>query len=274
MWITLPLRLAVSVARSFQRERITQIAAALSFVSLLGMVPMIAVGFAVLSMLPPGVGLGHAIEKFLLANLLPNKAGIVIAQYVGQFASRVGRVTLFGVLALSVTALMQMMTIERMFNQLWHVKKSRPIFRQLAMHGLVMTVGPLVFGVSLIVIAMTVRASFSVMDEASVIRLFVNRDLLPFLLMTTLFSLLYWAVPNKTVAWAHALSGGVVAASGLAGMQKLFTLFITGMTANTAIYGVFSAVPVFLAWLYGSWIIVLVSALVVAELPKCLGGKK
>jgi membrane protein len=112
------------------------------------------------------------------------------------------------------------------------------------------------------------------MDEASVIRLFVNRDLLPFLLMTTLFSLLYWAVPNKTVAWAHALSGGVVAASGLAGMQKLFTLFITGMTANTAIYGVFSAVPVFLAWLYGSWLIVLVSALVVAELPKCLGGKK
>ena len=85
MWLLLPFRLFSRVVQRFRRERCTQTAAALSFVSLLGLVPMIAVGFAIISMLPASAGFGHAIEKFLLSNLLPDKAGIVIAKYVGQF---------------------------------------------------------------------------------------------------------------------------------------------------------------------------------------------
>lgn len=246
-----------------------QTAAALSFVSLLGLVPMIAVGFAIISMLPASVGLGHAIEKFVLSNLLPDKAGIVIAKYVGQFAGRVGRVTFFGVLALGVTAVMQMLTIEHIFNQIWHVKKVRPIFRRLAMHGLAITIGPLLLGGSLMVVALVASISFGLINEPLWVQLFIIRSVLPFMFMATLFFLLYWAVPNKPVSLLHAVFGGVVAALGLAGVQKLFTLFITGFTANTAIYGVFSAIPVFLVWLYASWIIVLLSALIVAELPSC-----
>ncbi|TBR16150.1 YihY family inner membrane protein [Rugosibacter aromaticivorans] len=269
MWLLLPFRLFSRVAQRFRRERCTQTAAALSFVSLLGLVPMIAVGFAIISMLPPGAGLGDAIEKFLLSNLLPDKAGIVVAKYVGQFAGRVGRVTLLGVLALGVTAVMQMFTIEHIFNQIWHVKKVRPMFRRLAMHSLVITVGPLLLGGSLIVVALVASVSFGLINEPVWVSLFVTRSVLPFMFMAMLFSLLYWAVPNKPVSSLHAVFGGGLAALGLAGIQKLFTLFITGFTANTAIYGVFSAIPVFLVWLYASWIIVLLSALIVAELPGC-----
>jgi membrane protein len=64
---------------------------------LVGLVPMIAAAFALISLLPVGIGLGSALEKFLLANLLPDKAGVIIAKYIGQFAARTGRVTLFGV---------------------------------------------------------------------------------------------------------------------------------------------------------------------------------
>ncbi|MDO8314066.1 MAG: YihY family inner membrane protein [Rugosibacter sp.] len=267
MWLTLPFRLLFRVAQRFRREQCTQTAAALSFVSLLGLVPMIAVGFAIISIIPASVGLGHAIERFLLANLLPDKAGIVIAKYVSQFAGRVGRVTFFGTLALGVTAVMQMLTIEHIFNQIWHVKKVRPIFRRLAMHGLAITIGPLLLGGSLIVVALVASLSFGLINEPLWVHLFVTRSLLPLVFMATLFSLLYWAVPNKPVSPVHAVVGGTFAALGLMGVQKLFTLFITGLVSNTTIYGVFSAIPVFLVWLYTSWIIVLTSAFIVAELP-------
>jgi len=269
MWLLLPFRLFSRVVQRFRRERCTQTAAALSFVSLLGLIPMIAVGFAIISMLPASAGFGHVIEKFLLSNLLPDKAGIVIAKYVGQFAGRVRQVTFFGVLTLGVTAIMQMLTIEHIFNQIWRVKKVRPIFRRLAMHGLVITVGPLLLGGSLIVVALVASVSFGLINEPLWVRLFVTRSVLPFIFTATLFSLLYWAVPNKPVTFFHAVFGGMFAALGLAGIQKLFTLFITGFTANTTIYGMFSAIPVFLVWLYASWIIVLMSALIVAELPGC-----
>ncbi len=268
MLILSPFRLFIVVAHRFRHERCTQVAAALSFVSLLGLVPLIAVGFTIVSMLPPGVGMGHAIEKFLLANLLPDKAGIVIAKYFGKLAGRVDGVTFYGVLALGVTALMQMMTIERIFNHLWRIKKSRSFLKQIAIHGLVMTIGPLLLGGSLIAVTMAVRASFGLIDEPSWVRLFVLKSFTPFFFMALLFSLLYWAVPNKAVHWFHASLGGVVAALGLVGLQKIFALFIVSIVANTALYGVFSAVPVFLLWLYASWLIVLVAALIVAELPQ------
>lgn len=270
MWLLFPFRLLSRVTQRFRRERCTQTAAALSFVSLLGLVPMIAVGFAILSMLPASVGFGHAIEKFLLANLLPDKAGMVITKYVSQFAGRVGRVTFFGVLALGVTAVMQMLTIERIFNQIWHVKKVRPIFRRLVIHGLAITVGPILLGGGLIVAALVASLSFGLINEPLWVRLFVTRNLLPLTLMATMFSLLYWAVPNKPVMFLHAVVGGTIAALGIVGAQKLFTLFITSYTSNAIIYGVFSAVPVFLIWIYASWLIVLTSALVVAELPGCV----
>jgi membrane protein len=86
--------------------------------------------------------------------------------------------------------------------------------------------------------------------------------------MTVLFGLLYWGVPNKPVKAWHAVFGGAMAALGFAGLQKLFTLYIaTGFTVNAVVYGAFSAIPVFLVWLYASWSVILIGALLVAELP-------
>ena len=95
MWLLAPFRLIQRTASRFHDEHYVQTAAALSFATLIGLVPMIAAAFAVISYLPVGVGLGPALQKFLLANLLPDKAGIIIAKYIGQFASRAGQPPLF-----------------------------------------------------------------------------------------------------------------------------------------------------------------------------------
>ena len=268
MWLLAPFRLVVRTMRRFHDEHCAQTAAALSFATLIGLVPMIAAAFALISYLPVGVGLGTALEKFLLSNLLPDKAGVIIAKYLGQFASRAGRVTLFGIAVLGATALMQMLTIERAFNHIWRVKASRPLLRRLAMHGLALLLGPLVFGASLAVISFVAGVSLGFVDEPVWVSTFVIRGVLPFACMTALFGLLYWGVPNKTVNGWHAAFGGAMAALGFAGLQKLFTLYIaTGFTVNAVVYGAFSAIPVFLVWLYASWSVILIGALLVAELP-------
>lgn len=273
MWLFAPFSLIVRTVRRFHGEHCVQTAAALSFATLIGLVPMIAAAFALISLLPVGAGLGSALEKFLLANLLPDKAGAIIAKYVGQFASRAGRVTFFGIAVLAATALMQMLTIERAFNHIWRVKSSRPLLRRLAMHGLALLLGPLVFGASLAAISFVAGVSLGFVDEPYWVSTFVIRGALPFACMTTLFGLLYWGVPNKSVKPWHAAFGGAVAALGFASLQKLFTIYIaTGFTVNAVVYGAFSAIPVFLVWLYASWSVILVGALLVAELPHSVRG--
>ena len=269
MWLLAPFRLIQRTASRFHGEHYVQTAAALSFATLIGLVPMIAAAFAVISFLPVGVGLGPALQKFLLANLLPDKAGIIVAKYIGQFASRAGQVTFFGVAVLAATALMQMLTIERAFNQIWRVKSNRPFLRRLAMHGLALLLGPLVFGASLAAISFVTSVSFGLIDEPVWVSRFVLRSLLPFVFMSALFGLLYWTVPNKPVIAWHAAFGGTMAALGFAGLQELFTLYIaTWFKLNAVVYGAFSAIPVFLVWLYASWSVILVGALIVAELPQ------
>lgn len=269
MWLLAPFRLVVRTARRFHDEHCVQTAAALSFATLIGLVPMIAGAFALISLLPVGAGLGLALEKFLLANLLPEKAGVIIAKYVGQFASRAGRMTFFGIAVLGATALMQMLTIERAFNHIWRVKASRPLLRRLAIHGLALLLGPLAFGASLAAISFVAGISLGLVDEPRWLNTFVIRGALPYFFMTILFGVLYWGVPNKPVKAWHAAFGGGMAALGFAGLQKLFTLYIaTGFTVNAVVYGAFSAIPVFLVWLYASWSVILLGALMVAELPQ------
>ena len=269
MWLLAPFRLIVRTARRFHGEHCAQTAAALSFTTLIGLVPMIAAAFALISLLPVGAGLGAALEKFLLANLLPDKAGAIIAKYIGQFASRAERLTYFGIAVLGATALMQMLTIERAFNQIWRVKSSRPLLRRLAMHSLALLLGPLAFGASLAAISYVAGVSLGFVAESYWASTLVIRDVLPFAFMTTLFGLLYWAVPNKPVKAWHAAFGGATAALGFVGLHKLFTLYIAaGFTVNAVVYGAFSAIPVFLIWLYTSWSVILTGALLVAELPQ------
>lgn len=229
---------------------------------------MIAAAVALISSLPLGAGLGTALEKFLLANLLPDKAGVIIVKYIGQFAARAERVTFFGLVVLAATALIQMLTIERAFNQIWRVRASRPLLRRLAMHALALLLGPVAFGASLAGISFVTGVSLGLLDEPTWINTYVVRGFLPFAFTTTLFGLLYWAVPNKPVKPWHAGFGGAMAALGFVGLQKLFTLYIAaGFNVNAVVYGAFSAIPVFLAWLYASWSVILIGALLDAELP-------
>jgi membrane protein len=261
-----PFRLVANVVRRFRAESCAQTAAALSFATLLGLVPMLIVGAALIEILPFGIKLSAALENFLLATLLPEKAGAVIAKYLGQFAHRAERVTWIGLAALAVTALLQMLTIERTFDTIWKVQRRRAWLKRLGLHLLALLAGPLVFGGALASITFLATASLGLVDEPHWVSV-AFLETLPLVFLAGLFGLLYWALPNRPVARWHAGFAGVLAALAFVGMQRLFALYVVKLPTYTLIYGAFSAVPIFLLWLYLSWSVILVGALVTAELP-------
>jgi len=266
MRLLAPFRLIYRVVQRFRGERLAQTAAALSFATLLGLVPMIGVAATLLDHLPFAAGIGAALQKFLLANLLPEKAGAVIAKYVGQFAGRAGRMTLIGLLVLAGTALTQMLTIEHAFNAIWKVKTPRPLAHRLAIHGLALLLGPLVFGGSLAVISYLIGISLGLVDEPEWLTT-VTLRVVPFVFLSGLLALLYWKLPRKPVAPTEALFAGALAAAAFAGMHRLFGAYVVKIPTYTLVYGPFAAMPIFLVWLYLSWTVILVGALVAAELP-------
>lgn len=243
-----------------------QTAAALSFTTLLGLVPMIVIGATLIESLPFGIKLASALERFLLSTLLPDKAGAVIAKYLGQFAHRAERITWVGLGLLAATALMQMLTIEHAFNAIWKVRAPRPWLRRLAMHLVALLAGPLVFGAALAGVTYLAGLSFGLFDDSRWMRA-AFAQVLPVIFLAALFALLYWAVPNRPVLRRHAVFSGVLAAFALVGMQHLFALYVVKFPTYTTIYGAFAAVPIFLLWLHLSWSMILVGALLTAELP-------
>ena len=265
--ILAPFRLIASVVRRFSSERYAQTAGALSFATLMGLMPMIVMGAILIESLPFGIDLAEALRKFLLSALLPEKAGGVIAKYLGLFADRAERLTWIGLGVLLVTGMMQMLTIEHAFNAVWKVRKRRPWLRRLGMHLLALLVGPLIFAAGLASVTYLATASFGLVD-ASYWQRVVLSQVIPLVFLAALLSLLYWALPNRDVSPWHASLCGILAAATFVAMQRLFALYVVKFPTYTLVFGAFSALPIFLAWLYLSWLVILLGALLTVELPR------
>lgn len=259
------------VIQRFGAERCTQIAASLAFTTLLSLVPLLAVALVLLSEFPLFAKLSEALRAFLLANLLPQKAGDIIANYALQFTQKASRLTLIGSAVLVATAIMMMLTIDRAFNAIWQVRRPRPLMRRVLTYSLTLTVGPVILGAGIAAATYFISASLGLVHEPAWLRTTLFRAL-PLAVLVALFSLLYYAVPNREVAKRDALIGGFFAAAGLTVMQQLLGVYVSRFPAYTLIYGTFAAAPIFLVWLYLSWSVVLLGALIAAALPEFMAG--
>jgi membrane protein len=257
------------LALRFNATRCPQVAGSLTFTTLLALVPLVTVTIALFSNFPAFADLGTSLKIFLLENLLPERAGRIITTYALQFSEKAAGLTLIGTALLVVTALMLLSTIDRVFNQIWGVREPRPLLFRIAVYWFALTLGPLVLGGSVFASGYLVSASLELVDHAPWLSEMSAR-LLPPLMLGGLFSYLYFAVPNHPVRPLHALAGGIVAALAFLLMQRAFGMFIARFPTYTLVYGTFAALPIFLVWLYMSWVIVLLGALIAAILPSFL----
>ena len=250
----------------FIATRCPQVAGSLAFTTMLALVPLITVAVAAFGHLPGMNAIGASLKIFLLENLLPDKAGQIITTYALEFSANAARLTLIGVVMLTVTSLMLLATIERVFNHIWGVRQPRPLLLRITVYWFVLTLGPAIIGGSLVATGYLVSVSMQWSPSLGWLGTLSAR-LVPPLLLGVLFIFLYFAVPNHKVRFTHALTGGLGAAVVFFLMQRGFGIFIARFPTYTLVYGAFAALPIFLVWLYLSWLVVLLGALTTATMP-------
>jgi len=257
-------RRAMYLGARFKTDRCRDTAAALTYMSLFALVPLLTVLYTMASAVPAFQGLETSIQDLLFDNLIPEtSAGI--EEYVSDFSRQAKNLTGFGIAFLVATAVLMLRNIEQAFNLIWRTRGNRGTVSSFLLYWAILSLAPVTIGLGLGV--STFLASFAgQLENWDIIGIgaFLLR-LLPYFLQIVGFTLVYAAVPNCRVPLRHALVGGVLAATSFNIARAMFTKLVAG-SSITFIYGAFAAVPLFLLWIYISWIIVLMSAIVVHSL--------
>ena len=136
------------VRRKFAQERVLPTASALTYTTLLSLVPMVTVVLLVMRQFSPFMKLGEGMRAFLLQNLLPERAGKVVATYALQFSDKASSLTVVGTVMLVITAVMLLATIDRTFSGIWEVTRPRAWFVRIPVYWVVLTLGPVIFAAS------------------------------------------------------------------------------------------------------------------------------
>lgn len=253
------------VVMRFRQDNCAQIAASLTFTTLLSLVPIITIALTMFSAFPVFDDFSNEIKTFLMNNLMPEKSGGIITRYMQQFAESATRLTALGIAFLAITAMLMMLTIDQAFNVIWRVSRPRPLLKRLVIYWAVLTLAPLLVGASLSLTSWLVGLS---LGYAKHIPLFGvgSLKILPVLFTTLAFAMLFRLVPNRYVPRAHAWIGAVVAAAVFESMNRIFGYYISHFPTYKLVYGAFASVPIFLLWIYFSWLAILVGAVIAASL--------
>lgn len=261
-------RLARFAAKRSAEDRIPQVAGSLTFTTMLALVPLVTVAFALFTAFPMFASFQMSLQGFLADHLMPAQFNTQIFNYLNQFASKAKGLTTAGLIVLVVTSVMTMMTIESAFNLIWRVRKPRPFAQRVLAYWALITLGPLLFGVSLSISSYLFTQSLAFTGASStppIVEWLLAFASLP--LTALAFTLFYVYLPNCTVAWRDALIGGLFAAVAFELAKRGFGYYVRRIPTYTAVYGAFAALPVFLLWMYLSWFITLLGAMLTSALP-------
>ena len=248
-----------AVGQAFYDDRCLRSSAAMTYTTLLSLVPLSTVIFSVFAAFPMFDSVAGQIQSFIFENFVPTSSD-AIQHYLEEFSSKTSKLTAIGAAFLIISALLMMNTIEGAMNDIWHIKSSRKPIPKFMVYWAMLTLGPILIGAS---IAFTSYLTSLPLISGLTPKLLV---LLPFLATTLACTLLYAVVPNTYVPLRHALTGAIVAAALFEIAKKGFALYITAFPTYEMIYGALATIPIFLIWLYLSWMVVMLGA----EISYCL----
>ncbi|KAA2284166.1 YihY family inner membrane protein [Arenimonas fontis] len=248
----------------FLADRCFETAGALSYTSLFAMVPLAMVVFGVLSAFPVFDQWADRLSGFVFSNFVPDAARVV-EDYLREFALGARRLTVPGIVALLVSALLAMWSVESTFNRIWRVPTPRPKLLRFLIYWTLLTLGSLLAVASLAVTSylFSLPALSGVEDMDWSRRLL---GLLPNLVELAVFTLAYWLIPHRSVGFRFALAGGLFAMLLFELAKRAFAAYLLGVPTYEQLYGALAVVPIFMIWLYLSWVVVLLGASLAASL--------
>ncbi len=259
------LRIAILSSRFFLKNNCMLRASALTYYTLLSIIPVAALAFAIAK----GFGLYTRLERWLRHSLADKPE---VAEKIIEFASsllesaRGGIIAGFGAIALLIITIRLMMQIENSLNDIWGVKTGRTLIRKISDYLSIVLLCPLLIITSTgITVYATMRLSsmakdFPGLSEPMMVLLALSSKALPFLMTWLVFTFIYIFIPNTKVKILPALTGGLIGGLLYYVVQALYLAAQYTVAKYNAIYGSFAALPLFLIWLQMSWTFILLGA--------------
>ena len=246
------------VLRRFLDDRLFEAAGALSFTTAFALVPLSVVVFGALSVSPIFEAWSARLTDYIFANFVPSAARAV-SGYLTDFSANTGSLTVAGALALIVSLLLTLHSVEGVFNRIWRVPTARPKLGRFLVYWTVLTLGTLVAAASL---ALSTRFfALSIFEtlagrwlEAVMLRA------APMLIELLAFAAVFKVVPHRTVQWRHALAGALLSMLLFEGVKSGLGLYLGSFDSYQKLYGAVALVPIVMLWIYLSWSSILFGA--------------
>lgn len=260
--------------RRFYSDQGAQAAGALTYTTLLALVPLLAIAFAIFSAFPAFEAIQDRLEATLFENLVP-EVGDEVRGYISGFTRNTTNLTAVGVVALGVSAVLLLATIESTFNRIWRVERDRPLITRLLIFWTMLTLGPLLLGASFSLTTDMFSGIRQLASEGAALvpielsgGLGVIDRIIAALLQTAAFTAMFMVVPARPVKLRDALIGGAISGVVFEILKWGFRAYLTSFPTYQTIYGAMAVIPIFLIWLYLSWTIVLFGAVFAASFPE------
>ena len=255
-----------TLVHRFREDRLALTAGSLTFTTIISLVPLLTVMLALFSAFPMFAALQVSLQKYFLQSLVPETIVRPVLGAISQFSLRASKLGTVGLIALVVSALAMMLTIDRALNTIWRVKRRRRITQRITVYWAAVTLGPLIFAISLSATSYAASASRGLLGQTPSGLGFAVATL-DFVLETIAVAALFRYVPNCVVRWRHAFLGGLFVAVCMALGKHGLTAYFGAVPTYALIYGAFATVPIFLVWIYLSWVIILLGAVIAAYAP-------
>lgn len=242
----------------FLDDRLFQAAGSLAYTTVFALVPLVIVVFGVLSAFPMFERWSEALSDYVFSNFVPSAARAAEG-YLRQFSASAGQLTAAGFIALVVSLLITLNSVEQTFNRIWRVASARPQLSRFLVYWTVLTLG-----------AMLAAASLAVSAKVMALPLFGTTEgrwladlglrLAPIAIEFLCIMLAYRVVPHHTVKWRHAIPGALLAALLLEFVKWGMGLYLGSFQSYQKLYGTVAFVPILLLWIYLGWVSVLLGA--------------
>jgi len=253
-------------------DNITISAGHLAYVTLLSLVPFIMVTFTIMSAFPAFASVRSKLEHFVFSNFVPT-ASDVVHKYMTDFVGNASQMSAIGILSLLLVALMLISNVDKTLNRIWRTQSDRPIVYTFAIYWMVITLGPMLIGSSVVVSSyLTGLAAFTEEYTPGLGTFLLS--LVPSGAAMLAFTILYMVVPNRRVFARHSLVGAIVATIAFEITKSGFALYVTNFPSYELIYGALAVVPILFLWVYLSWVIVLFGAEFTCSLGEAFENRK
>lgn len=261
------------VAKRFVLDQCTVRAAGLTYTSLLALVPLLAISFAIFSAFPAFDDLQIKVQAYIFENFVP-QVGETVSQHLDGFTKQTGKLTAVGIVFLVGTSIMLLLAISNAFDAIWRAARNRTLAGRLLVYWAVLTLAPLLLGASV-----SLSGYLFTVAQASGVERFTGplsgfARFLPLLFQFGGFAILYLIMPNTSVKIRDALLGGFTAALLFEILKKSFGYYVTCFPTYETIYGALATFPIFLIWMYISWLVVLLGAELCAAMPEWRNGQR